>query len=72
MKDTTKQVGTSTGLGIAAGQVVVWILEAFLLAEPIPSAVAVAIGTVLVGAIHYVKARLQHENFNDDSYGGSA
>lgn len=71
MNETTKQVGASTGIGIAAGQIVVWLLETFLLADPIPSTVAVAIGTVLVGAIHYLKERAQDESFNDISPGGT-
>lgn len=56
-----KPLVTSTGLGIAAGQIAVWLLEAFVLAEPIPSTVAVAIGTVLTGIIHYAKERLRNE-----------
>ena len=46
------RLAASAGIGLPTGQILVWILETFLLAEPIPSEVAIAIGSVLTALIH--------------------
>lgn len=71
MKTETVDVALSQGIGIPLGQILVWGLEAFLLADPIPGQVAIAIGTVIGGAIHYIKSRRDCANDNAISPGGT-
>ena len=71
MKKETVDLGVSQGIGIPLGQIVVWILEAFLLADPIPSEIAIAIGSVIGGAIYFLKARFYDEKSSDVSSGGT-
>jgi len=66
MKDQNLRLAGSTGIGIPAGQIIVWVLETFALAEPIPGEVAIAIGSVLVGAIHFFLRRKNDDASNDD------
>lgn len=53
-----KQVATGQGLGLSAGQIFVWLLEAYVFADPVPAEIAIAFGTVIAGVIHYLQARI--------------
>lgn len=54
-----KQVAVQ-GSGIAVGQIVVWFLQAFVLADPIPAEIALLIGQVLGGALGWIGIRLDN------------
>lgn len=66
-----KELIASQGIGLPAGQIVVWILEAFVLAEPIPAQVAIAIGTMLGGIFQYIATRYKREKDYPDNFGGT-
>ena len=71
MKNETVGVALSQGIGLPVGQILVWALETFALADPIPGQVAIAIGTVIGGAIHYIKSRRDNAHDHTISPGGT-
>lgn len=46
-----KTLAASTGIGMALGQILIWVLETFYLDSKIPSEIAIAVGTVLTGLL---------------------
>lgn len=66
MNHQTTDLAASQGVGIPTGIVVVWLLEAFVLADPVPGVVAVAIGNMIGGAIQFLKSRFFNEKSTDN------
>ena len=79
MNEQTARIATALGVGLALGQILVWILETFYLAEAIPSEVAIAMGNVLAAVVHVcvrivqrlLPRRKEHDSSDDDHTGGA-
>lgn len=71
MIEQTKSVGAVAGVGLALGQIVVWLLETFALAEPVPGEIAIAIGTVLAAVIQLSKELYREKTIVRSNPGGT-
>lgn len=49
-------------VGLALGQIATWSLETFVLADPIPSQIAIAFGTVMAGALTFIARSLEKKD----------
>lgn len=67
MKAQATDLAASQGIGIPSGVVLVWILETFVLADPVPAVVAVALGNMIGGVIQFAKRKWFDEKLTDIS-----
>jgi len=71
LPQNTTDLAASQGIGIPTGVILVWLLETFVLADPVPAVVAIAFGTVIGGVIQFIKSRFNHEKDIPANPGGT-
>lgn len=69
MKERNLRLAGTGGVGLALGQILVWILEMFL-ADPVPGDVGMAIGSVLTAVVHIFVRRKDDEASSIDDHTG--